>query len=332
MIILVRHGQTAANAEGRLLGRLDPPLTELGRRQAMALAASVGRPARVITSPLGRARETAALLGLPARIPVTVDDRWIEIDYGSYDGCPLRDVPAELWARWRSDSNFRPPDGESLAAVGRRVRAACEELAEEATSSDVVVVSHVSPIKAAVAWALEVDEGVAWRMRLDVAAVCRLGVGPLGPSLLGFNGTGHLARVDAAPPAAPAPPEGPRSHGAAIAPGDPAAEAAAVFAAVGRERAGWTSVVDGVRNGTVDLDGALGRQELAGIKAVKIIEALPGVGKVKARRAMSKAGIGDRQRLGQLGPDQIDALRAALGHGEGAHGEDGPGEGSAAVT
>lgn len=71
MLILVRHGQTAANAAGMLLGRADPPLTELGRRQAVALAAALPSPTRLIASPPARARETAAAFGRT----VEVDER-----------------------------------------------------------------------------------------------------------------------------------------------------------------------------------------------------------------------------------------------------------------
>ena len=188
MLILVRHGQTVNNAEGRLLGRADPPLTELGRRQAATLAAAVGHVDRVISSPLARARETAAVFGAA----VEIDEQWVEIDYGDYDGRPLADVPAELWQRWRTDAGFAPPNGESLAAVGQRVRAACDELVAEARDRQVVVVSHVSPIKAAVAWALGVGDEVAWRLFLDVASVSRVGVGPQGPVLRTYNDTTHL--------------------------------------------------------------------------------------------------------------------------------------------
>jgi broad specificity phosphatase PhoE len=188
VLILVRHGQTVNNAEGRLLGRADPPLTELGRRQAATLAAAVGPVDRVISSPLARARETAAVFDAE----VEVDDRWVEIDYGDYDGRPLADVPAELWQRWRTDAAFTPPNGESLAAVGVRVRAACDDLVDQARDGRVVVVSHVSPIKAAVAWALGVGDEVAWRLFLDVASVSRVGVGPQGPVLRTYNDTTHL--------------------------------------------------------------------------------------------------------------------------------------------
>lgn len=194
MLILVRHGQTAANASGLLLGAgSDPPLTELGRWQARSLARASGidGAVRVVCSPLRRARETAAALGPP----VVVDDRWIEIAYGIYEGVPLAEVPDEVWQTWRADASWAPPGGESLSAVGVRVRAACQDLTAEASVADVVVVSHVSPIKAAVAWALGVGDEVSWRMFLDVAALCRVRLGPRGPSLTSY---GERVAVDPA--------------------------------------------------------------------------------------------------------------------------------------
>ena len=191
MLILARHGQTAHNRAGRLLGRADLPLTDLGHAQAAAVAAAVGTPDRVIASPLVRARETAAAFGRP----VEIDERWIEVDYGEYDGMPLGEVPREVWETWRSDAGYTPPGGESLASVGRRVRQACDGLVEAARASDIVVVSHVSPIKAAVAWALGVGDEVAWRLFLDVAAISRIGLTSAGATLRTFNESGHLAGV-----------------------------------------------------------------------------------------------------------------------------------------
>jgi broad specificity phosphatase PhoE len=194
MLIVVRHGQTAFNAEGRLLGRLDPPLSEVGRAQAVALAAVVtspGRIRRIVASPLARARETAACFGLP----VDIDERWVELDYGPLDGTPVVDVPPELWASWRADASWAPDGAETLASVGRRVREACQELVDEAREGDIVVVSHVSPIKAAITWALGVDDLVVWRLFVAPASVTRIGLGPAGPSLRSFNDTSHLVAI-----------------------------------------------------------------------------------------------------------------------------------------
>ena len=189
MLILVRHGQTAANAAGLLLGRADLELTELGRRQAKALAAAVRNPTTVVSSPLRRCMETAEAFGLP----VAVDERWIEVDYGEYDGLELAAVGADVWKQWRTDRTYRPPGGETFEEVDSRVWAACDDLVADAAGGDVVVVSHVSPIKAAVAWALGVDGSIAWRMHLDVASICRVSTTPRGSSLRSFNETAHLA-------------------------------------------------------------------------------------------------------------------------------------------
>jgi broad specificity phosphatase PhoE len=155
---------------------------------------------RVVSSPLARARETAAALGPP----VIVDERWTEIDYGIYDGLELAAVP-DLFRQWSGDIGYVPEGGESLAALGTRVREACEDLWPEAAERDIVVVTHVSPIKAAVAWTLGVGDETSWRMFVDVASVTCIGPGrsrsgpgsgpagsgPAGPTLRSFNETQH---------------------------------------------------------------------------------------------------------------------------------------------
>jgi broad specificity phosphatase PhoE len=183
MLFLVRHGQTAANADGLLLGRADPALTDLGRRQAAALAAFLPRPERLISSPLRRALDTSSAFDAP----IEVDDRWIELDYGDLDGTPVHTVSAELWECWRADPDFVPPGGESLRDLGGRVRDACEELRDDAARRTIVVVSHVSPIKAAVAWVLASADDVAWRLYVEDAAVARVEMTRHGPVLRSFN-------------------------------------------------------------------------------------------------------------------------------------------------
>ncbi len=189
MLILVRHGRTGHNASRRLLGRLDVPLDALGVRQAEALGASelLRRAARVVTSPLERCVRTAEALGPP----VEVDPRWIEVDYGIYDGMDLEGA-AEVFRHWPEDLSWAPEGGESLHALGERVRAACEELWDEAAARDVVVVTHVSPLKAAVAWALGVDDRISVQMIVDVASISQIVPTRLGrPALRAFNDTHH---------------------------------------------------------------------------------------------------------------------------------------------
>jgi broad specificity phosphatase PhoE len=104
----------------------------------------------------------------------------------------VADVPAEVWARWRAEEDFAPPGGESLAALDRRVRAACEDLVPAARAGTVVVFTHVSPLKAAVAWALGVGGATSWRTRVDPASVTRIDVAGPVPVLRSFNETAHL--------------------------------------------------------------------------------------------------------------------------------------------
>lgn len=191
MLILVRHGRTAANASGLLLGRADPPLDDLGLAQATGIATELGPVARVVTSPLARTRSTAEALGAP----ITVDERWLELDYGDWDQRPLRDVSPGEWATWMADPTFAPPGGESLEDLGRRVRAACDDLAEEAAEQDVVVVSHVSPIKAAVAWALDSGDDVTWHLFLAPASITRISTAGGRRVLQAFNQTAHLSEA-----------------------------------------------------------------------------------------------------------------------------------------
>jgi broad specificity phosphatase PhoE len=188
MLVLVRHGRTASNAAGLLLGRGDPPLDEVGRAQAAALVGAIPSPARVISSPLARARATASVFG----IDVEIDERWIELDYGDWDGQPLASLPPETWARWRADIDLRPPGGETLRELGVRVRAACTSLADDARDADIVVVTHVSPLKAALAWALGVGDEISWRVHVTPASIARVGVRAGGPVLLTFGETAHL--------------------------------------------------------------------------------------------------------------------------------------------
>ncbi len=198
MLILARHGRTSANAQRRLLGRMDLPLDEFGVRQAAAVAGELARRdtagLRIVASPLGRTMATARAIADACGVAdVVADDRWLEVDYGDFDGEPLADVPGEVWQHWRSDTSWTPPNGESLADVGVRVRAACDDLVSAAAAGDVIIVSHVSPIKAAASWAVGTGDQTAWRLFCDVASISRVRTSNDQPTLVSWNETAHLA-------------------------------------------------------------------------------------------------------------------------------------------
>jgi broad specificity phosphatase PhoE len=191
VILFVRHGETEANRQRLALGRADPALTERGVEQADALAARLAsiEVATVFASPLLRARQTAAPIAAAVGAEVVVDDRLIELDYGEWDGRSFPDLPKDALARWRIDPTFAPPGGESLRTVATRVAGLCTEVLDGPT---VVAVSHVSPIKAAVTWALGASEELGWRMFLDLASITRIAGRNGQASLIGYNDISHL--------------------------------------------------------------------------------------------------------------------------------------------
>lgn len=189
---VVRHGQTEANARGLLLGRADPSLDDLGREQAAKIAAAMPTPDRVVSSPLGRTMQTAAAFG----VDVEVEERLVELDYGDYDLTPVSEVDAETWRQWRTDLDFRPPNGETMNEMYTRVASALSDLQAAGAGTDheenIVVVSHVSPIKASLCWALGVGPATMWRSWVAQASITRIGLSERGPTLHGFNDIRHL--------------------------------------------------------------------------------------------------------------------------------------------
>jgi broad specificity phosphatase PhoE len=140
-----------------------------------------------VCSPLLRARQTATAIVNRVNSSFDIDERWIELDYGSYEGLRQAEVPANVWREWRSDSDFAAPHGESLNQVQQRVALACDDLAQRLNGRTAVVVSHVSPIKSAVAWALGVDVSVGWKTQLVTASITRISVSANGAALTSFN-------------------------------------------------------------------------------------------------------------------------------------------------
>ena len=202
--LLLRHGQTALSAERRFAGRGDIPLTDLGLHQASAAATALaGRAAvdLVLTSPLGRARQTASVIAERTGAPLAVDDDLAETDFGSWEGMSFAEVserwPAEM-ASWLAGADAAPPGGESFVAVAARVDAALGRLLEAHQGRTVVVVSHVTPIKTIVCRALLAPTAALFRMHLDVASLTEVAWFADGPALVrSLNDTAHLRSISA---------------------------------------------------------------------------------------------------------------------------------------
>ena len=189
ILILLRHGRTPNNAQARLQGQFDSPLDEVGFEQA----AVVGRALRerwpvdrVVASSRRRTGQTARAAGLDDA-PTTIDDRWMEIDFGAYDDRRITEVMAELGAAWTSDVSYVPPGGESMACLHERVGEAVADLAEEAVTRNIVVVTHATPIKSAVVWLLGGSAEMIMRLRVSLASVTAFGPVAHGLVLTEFN-------------------------------------------------------------------------------------------------------------------------------------------------
>ncbi len=198
-LILVRHGATQHSAQLRFSGRNELPLDAAGEAQAAALAARpFGQVAAIVSSPLLRARQTAQAIADRLGQPVTVDERFTELDFGGFEGlspAEAREQYATELAAWFASDEAAPPEGESFAALARRVRRGRDAVLAAHPDRTVLIVSHVTPIKALVRAALDAPFVSMFRMFLDVASVSTVDYYRDGAaSLRLFNDTAHLSR------------------------------------------------------------------------------------------------------------------------------------------
>jgi broad specificity phosphatase PhoE len=178
-LILVRHGVTEWNREGRWQGRLDPPLSDDGRREARLAAARIAedpdlRPARILSSTLGRASQTAELIGAAVGLAVELDPRLMEIGAGEWEGRThdeLEATDADRYRAWRSqESDARPPGGEPLEAAIGRVRELLTELAAGGPWPSLLV-SHGGILRVLANLLLDLPGGWMWNLDVDNAGI-----------------------------------------------------------------------------------------------------------------------------------------------------------------
>ncbi|MGV9611191.1 bifunctional RNase H/acid phosphatase [Nocardia xishanensis] len=199
-LLLLRHGQTELSLERRYSGRGNPPLTRLGREQATRAAkmlAAKGDIAAILSSPLGRARETAEAAGAALNLPVRTHDGLIETDFGAWEGLTFLEAAQhdpELHARWLGDPSVAAPGGESFDEVRERIEAVRRDLVALYPGQNVLVVSHVTPIKTLVQLALGVGPSLLYRLHLDLASLCIAEFYPDGGSSVRLvNDTSYLS-------------------------------------------------------------------------------------------------------------------------------------------
>lgn len=152
-IVLVRHGATDWNLQGRCQGATDRELSEIGIRQAEQIATLLRDEniEAVYASDLRRARQTAELISQPHNLPVMIEENIRELDHGALEGLTFNEIKqnySEFLARWRSEpAEIQVPGGERLIDVAERAWQGVARIAERhATERSIVVVSHNFPI------------------------------------------------------------------------------------------------------------------------------------------------------------------------------------------
>ncbi|MBB5933267.1 bifunctional RNase H/acid phosphatase [Streptomyces zagrosensis] len=200
--VLLRHGETALTPQKRFSGSTgsDPQLSPAGRRQAEYAAAALaarGTVQAIVSSPLRRCRETADAVAARLGLEVQIDEGLRETDFGAWEGLTFAEVreryPADLTA-WLASTRTAPTgDGESFAAVARRVALSRDKLIARHAGQTVLLVTHVTPIKTLVRLAIGAPPESLFRMELSAASLSAVAYfGDGNASLRLLNDTSHL--------------------------------------------------------------------------------------------------------------------------------------------
>ncbi len=204
-LIIIRHGESEWNRIGRYQGQADAPLSELGTRQASALANRLRNEPidAIFTSPLQRARSTAeAVAQHHAATPFTVEPALLEIDHGDWQGMLTDEVIARYGpglAEWRlHPTRAQMPNGESFSNILKRVLDLKERLCADYAERNVLVSTHDVVVKILVADALGMDMDRINRIWVTNASISVIEYGDGMPYLVSLSEACHLGRLETA--------------------------------------------------------------------------------------------------------------------------------------
>jgi len=204
-VYLIRHGQTDWNKEEIFRGRADVPLNDHGRDEAQALARYLEdvNVDACFSSPLSRARETAEIVADPHSIEVNIDEGFIDVDYGEWQGSPaakVREKYAETYQRWiERPHHIKFPGGESLSAVRKRALASLDVIRVGYPDATVFVVAHRVVTKVVLCAVLGLGNAAFWRIRQDNCAFNIIEYSPNGAVVRAMNDTCHMTAAGVAP-------------------------------------------------------------------------------------------------------------------------------------
>jgi glucosyl-3-phosphoglycerate phosphatase len=197
-LLIVRHGETDWNREGRWQGHAGPGLNELGRRQAAAIATRLVHesPQVLVSSDLARATETAAAIGEVTGLAARLEPRFREVDVGEWSSLTRAEVaeryPSEF-RQWEQGTNRGYPGGETFEQLQARCLAALDDLFEQDGGRTIALVAHGGSIRALIGSVLGLD--AARRRLLATGRNCSLSVIESRHSdrrVVAVNDDGHL--------------------------------------------------------------------------------------------------------------------------------------------
>jgi len=198
VVVLARHGETLWNEMKRIQGRTNVALSDTGRKQAEALSAALAPIplASIYCSPLIRARETAEVLGVPHEITPTIDEGFLEVNFGDWEGkthSELREKFPDYYERWLIDpGQVHVPRAELLSDVQSRVMGSFQRVTDENDGKVVAVVGHGGVNRALLLSLLQANSAGFWRLRQDVACLNLIELSDGMPKICLLNSTAHF--------------------------------------------------------------------------------------------------------------------------------------------
>ena len=195
---LVRHGQTEWNTQGRTQGHGNSPLTDLGISQAQNLAKALREyPIDMIyCSDLGRAVQTAQIVGKELNLDVVATDKLREMGFGVWEGMKMTDIEteyADLFNLWRNQPDkLLVPGGEMLKDIKKRQDELIDYLNEKYKNKHILLVSHSVTVRVMLLSMLDSDIKNIYRIRQDNTAINTVEYKDYGPVIKKINDTAHL--------------------------------------------------------------------------------------------------------------------------------------------
>jgi broad specificity phosphatase PhoE len=200
-ILLVRHGETAWNAEEVFRGQADIPLNKNGLKQAQLLGEYLSRKKidAVYSSPLKRALKTAEAIAVPKSLDVNVAPALIDMNFGKWQGLTTVEVKRQygkIYQSWlEAPEQVTIPAGESLEDVRNRALPFLEEIVAKYTGQNVVLASHRVVHKVLICSLLKIGNAAFYNVKLDTAGITRFEFDKGRAVLVSHNDTSFLESI-----------------------------------------------------------------------------------------------------------------------------------------